>query len=183
MNIYSLFLIALALSLDAFGVAISIGICNCMTRRNKIKFCFSFGFFQFLFSLVGAYAGFLFNTYIACVPEIIGGAVISVVGVFMIKEGFENNADNLLLDPRMYIVLGTSVSIDALVIGFTVFNNISNHTLILVQTIFIGFVTFAISCIGFIISRYLRKIDIVTKYANFVGGTILLLFGLKMMFF
>lgn len=183
MDIYSLFLIALALSLDAFGVAISIGICNCMSRRNKIKFCFSFGFFQFLFSLIGAYAGFLFNTYVACVPEIIGGIIISVVGVFMIKEGFENKANNLLLDPKMYIVLGASVSIDALVVGFTVFNNISSHFEILSQTLFIGFITGVISCIGFIISRYLRKIDIITKYADFVGGTILMLFGLKMMFF
>lgn len=183
MDIYSLFIIALALSLDAFGVAISIGICRCMKRGNKIKFCFSFGFFQFLFSLLGSYLGLLFNTYIASVPKIIGGVIISVVGVLMIKDGFEKKSENLLLNPKIYIILGASVSIDALVIGFTVFNNISNHAEIFAQTLFIGFVSGCMSCIGFIISRYLRKIEVVTKYANFVGGMILLLFGLKMMFF
>lgn len=183
MGIYSLLLIALALSLDAFGVAISIGMCNCMVRRHKIKFCFSFGFFQFLFSFIGAYAGFLFNTYVAAVPQVIGGMVISAVGIFMIKEGFEKKSDTLLLDPKMYIVLGASVSIDALVVGFTVFNNISDHAVIISQTLFIGFVSGVISCIGFIISRYLRKINIITKYSDFVGGIILTLFGLKMMFF
>ena len=183
MDIYSLFLIALALSLDAFGVAISIGLCNCMARKHKIKFCFSFGFFQFLFSLIGAYIGLLFNTYVASVPQLIGGMIISIVGVFMIKEGFEKKSDTLLLDPKMYIVLGASVSIDALVVGFTVFSNILNYTEILSQTLFIGFVTGVLSCAAFIISRYLRKIDVITKYSDFVGGIILILFGLKMMFF
>lgn len=183
MNIYSLLLIALALSLDAFGVSISIGMCNCMARKHKIRFSISFGFFQFLFSFIGAYIGFLFNTYIASVPQLIGGIVVSTVGVFMVKEGFNKRAETILLDPKMYIVLGASVSIDALVVGFTIFNKILNYSVIISQTLFIGFVSVTISCIGFIISRYLRKIDLITKYSDFIGGMILILFGLKMMFF
>lgn len=183
MDISSLLLIAIALSLDAFGVAISIGITKGVQNKNKVLFCISFGFFQFLFSLTGAYAGFLFNTYIAAVPKIIGGIVIAIVGIIMIKEGFEEKSENLLLHPKMYIILGMSVSIDAMVIGFTALNKIQNLSDILNQTVFIGVVTFIISAAGFVISRYLRKIEMVSKYADFIGGIILIIFGLKMILF
>ena len=43
----------------------------------------------------------------------------------MIKEGFENKGKCPLLKPKMYFILGVSVSIDAMVVGFTVLNNIT----------------------------------------------------------
>ena len=69
MDIYPLFTIALALSLDAFGVALCIGLNNQTKLANKIGFIISFGLFQFLFSYIGAYAGFLFNTYVATIAK------------------------------------------------------------------------------------------------------------------
>lgn len=182
MKLYDLSLISLALSLDAFGVALSIGLDKAVKFKNKIGFVISFGFFQFLFSIIGAYAGVFFNTYIAAVPKIIGGILIAVVGVFMIKEGFENKEEDILLSFKTYIILGISVSIDAMIIGFTVLNNIKSDLLIFNYTLFIGFITLIISSIGFIIARYLRKIDVVSKYADYIGGIILIIFGIKMIF-
>lgn len=183
MDINSLLLIAIALSLDAFGVAISIGITKGVQNKNKAAFCISFGFFQFLFSIIGAYAGFLFNTYIAAVPKIIGGIIIAIVGIIMIKEGMDEKSENLLLHPKMYIILGVSVSIDAMVIGFTALNKIQSFSEILSQTLIIGAVTLVISATAFVISKYLRKIEMISKYADFIGGIILMLFGLKMILF
>lgn len=182
MDLYPLFIIALALSLDAFGVALCIGLNNGTKFRNKVGFIISFAFFQFLFSYIGAYAGFLFNTYVASMPTIIGGVIISLVGVLMIKEGFENKGKCPLLKPKMYIILGVSVSIDAMVVGFTVLDNITNVVL-LKNTLFIGGVTLVMSTIAFIISRYLKRIELVGRYADYIGGIILIIFGLKMMFF
>ena len=182
MDLYSLFIVALALSLDAFGVALCIGL-NKQTRfRNKIGFIISFGFFQFLFSYIGAFAGFLFNTYVAAMPSIIGGMIIAIVGVIMIKEGFENQGQCPLLKPKMYFILGASVSIDAMVVGFTVLNNITKVVLF-ENTLFIGVVTLVMSTVAFIISRFLKKIDFIGRYADYIGGIILIVFGLKMMFF
>lgn len=182
MSLYSLLFIAVALSLDAFGVALCIGLNNTIKFNNKILYACSFGFFQFLFSFLGAYAGFFFNRYIVSVPEVIGGILIALVGVLMIKEGFQNNRECPYLKPGMTIVLGISVSIDAMVIGFTALNNISNNIIILLNTLIIGVVTFIISCIGFYMARYLKRIYIVGKYADYIGGIILIIFGLKMMF-
>ncbi|MBU3110870.1 manganese efflux pump MntP [Clostridium lacusfryxellense] len=182
MDIYPLFIIALALSLDAFGVALCIGLNNQTRVINKVGFTISFGFFQFLFSYIGAYAGLLFNTYVASMPTIIGGIIICLVGVIMIKEGLQNQGTCPLLKPKMYIILGISVSIDAMVVGFTVLNNITK-VILFKDTLFIGVITLLMVTMAFIISKYLKKIDIVGKYADYIGGIILIIFGLKMMFF
>ncbi|MCB2357802.1 manganese efflux pump MntP family protein [Clostridium estertheticum] len=182
MAMYPLFMIALALSLDAFGVAICIGLNNQTKLENKVGFTISFALFQFLLSYIGAYAGFLFNTYVASMPTIIGGIIIALVGVVMIKEGIDNQGKCPLLKPKMYLILGVSVSIDAMVVGFTVLNNITK-VILLKDTLIIGAVTFIMVIIAFIISKYLKKIDIIGKYADYIGGIILVFFGLKMMFF
>lgn len=183
MGFYLLLSIALALSLDAFGVAICIGLNNQVSRNNKYLFAASFGFFQFLFSLLGAYIGLLFNTYIASVPQVIGGIAIALVGILMIKEGYENKGECPLIKPSMYFILGMSVSIDAMVIGFTALSNISNTILMISDTIIIGLVTLVMSIIAFFLARYLKRINTIGKYADYLGGIILILFGIKMIFF
>lgn len=86
-SIYSLFMIALALALDAFGVSLSIGLNPEVKYKNKIWFCLSFGFFQFILSFIGAYLGFLFNTYILAIPQLVGGVIMTIVGLLMLKDG------------------------------------------------------------------------------------------------
>lgn len=179
---YPLFMIALALSLDAFGVALCIGLNNQTKFVNKVGFTISFAVFQFLLSYIGAYAGFLFNTYVAAMPTIIGGIIIALVGVIMIKEGIDNKGKCPLLKPKMYLILGISVSIDAMVVGFTVLDNITK-VILLEDTLIIGAVTFVMVILAFVISKYLKKISIIGKYADYIGGIILIVFGLKMMFF
>jgi putative Mn2+ efflux pump MntP len=181
-NFYSLLLIALALSLDAFGVALAIGLNNSVTVKDKLLFIFSFGFFQFLFSFLGSYIGVLFNKYITSVPEIVGGTLIVIVGLMMLKEGFEKKSECILIKPEMFVILGVSVSIDAAVIGFTIFNNIASNFIVLKYTLFIGIVTLVMSSIAFLIAKFLKRIEILSEYADYVGGAILILFGIKMIF-
>jgi putative Mn2+ efflux pump MntP len=183
MKFYFLLLIAVALSLDAFGVSLCVGLNGAVEKRNKFQLSFSFGFFQFFFAICGAYAGFLFNTYIASVPQVIGGALVSIVGILMVKEGFASKEECILIKPGMILVLGVSVSIDALVIGFTTLNNIANRVELFISTVFIGLITFIMCLFAFFISKYLQKIHIVSKYADYIGGVILIIFGIKMMFF
>jgi putative Mn2+ efflux pump MntP len=181
-NHYTLLLIALALSLDAFGVALSIGLNPGVKLKNKLIFCISFGFFQFLFSFVGSFAGIYFTNNIKAVPQLMGGIIILIVGVLMVKEGMEEKEECLLFTPKMYIILGASVSIDALVVGFTMFGAMESDRLTLLYTAIIGVVTFVISISAFIISKYLKKISVVARYADYIGGIILIIFGLKMIF-
>ncbi|MCH5138138.1 manganese efflux pump, partial [Clostridiaceae bacterium UIB06] len=54
---------------------------------------------------------------------------------------------------------------------------------ILKDTLFIGTITLIMASIAFIFARYLKRISLVSKYADYIGGIILVIFGIKMMFF
>lgn len=172
MSLYFILSISLALSLDAFGVALSIALNRELGYNEKILYSISFGFFQFLFALIGALIGIIFIRFITCVPNVIGGMIIITVGVMMIIEDFNKKEENILLHSKMYIVLGVSVSIDAMVVGFTVLNS-QNLSQLMIDCLIIGIVSLIMTCIAFIISKYLRKIRLVSCYAEYIGGVIL----------
>lgn len=180
-------LIPVALALDAFGVALSLGFSNKYRFKQLILFCLSFGFFQFLFSFIGGIFGDLINSYILTIPKIFGGIVILIVGILMFKEAFarrdeDNEYEEKKLFNNLYITLGISVSIDALVVGFTAYN-LHNLNLIFLNTLLVGVVTLVLCILSVLLSMRLKKVRIITKYADFLGGVLLILFGIKMIFF
>ena len=141
MSIYYVFIIGIALAMDAFGVSLGVGLNPILKKRNKIKFIVSFAFFQFLFTFLGGISGHLFDVYITSIPSIAGGIVMSVVGIVMIIDGLKEKESDLLIKDSTCIILGISVSIDALVIGFTTFCKLSSIIILLVNSILIGLIT------------------------------------------
>ena len=184
MNIKDILIVGVALAMDAFGVTISIGLNKRVNRSKKIGFIISFALFQFLFFFSGAIMGFLFEKYITAIPNIIGGTAIGIVGAMMIKEGFEKNEnEDLVLKNIMYLILGVSVSIDAFVIGFTGFGYISSIIRIIFECSIVGFITLILCTFAFFLCRYIRKVEFISKYADFFGGVTLIIFAIKMIFF
>lgn len=185
MNLKDVIIVGIALAMDAVGVTVSIGVNPKVMRKSKIAFIMSFAIFQFLFFLLGGIGGHLFEKYITTIPNIVGGVAIAVVGILMIKEGFENAGEDetLLLKKGMVLILGISVSIDAFVIGFTGFNYISNALMMISDCSIVGFITLILCSFAFYLCRYIRKIEFIEKYANFFGGITLIIFALKMILF
>ncbi|WP_294372766.1 manganese efflux pump [uncultured Clostridium sp.] len=183
MSIYYIMIIGIALAMDAFGVSLGIGLNPILKRDNKIKFILSFAFFQFFLVLAGGFAGHLFDMYITSIPNIAGGIVMVIMGIIMFFEGLKEKESTLLIKDSTCIILGISVSIDAFVIGFTVFCRISGILTLIINSIFIGFITLLLCTIAFFVCRYIKKIDFIVKYADFLGGAALILFGLKVIFF
>lgn len=181
MNFHAIFYIAFALSLDAFGVSISIGLNKSLKLFNKLLYCFSFGTFQFLFTLLGAGFGILFSSYVSTIPHLAGGIVISIVGLVMIKQGREKKEELLLLDGKMYYILGVSVSIDAMVVGFSLMNK-EEFSYIFMSSWIIGITSLTLSYLGIKIAKLLSKIRFIDSYANYIAGIILIIFGIKMIF-
>ena len=182
MELRDVIIIGVALAMDALGVTIGIGVNSKVSRRKKVCFIASFALFQFLLFFLGGVSGFFFDKYIISIPNLIGGITIFIVGVIMIKEGFNNESENGLLEKRfMAIVLGISVSIDALVVGFTAFYGINGYRVMASDSLIIGIITFLICTTGFYLCRYIRKVQFVTKYADFLGGIMLILFAIKML--
>lgn len=177
------YIIGTALAMDAFGVALGIGLNPILERRHKIKFVLSFSFFQFFFTFIGGSMGHLFDVYIADIPSLAGGIIMVIVGVLMIIDGLEEKENKMLIKNSTCLILGISVSIDALVIGFTTFHKISSITLLFHYSVIIGLITVLFSNGAFIIGKAIKKIDFIVKYANFFGGASLIIFGGKMIFF
>lgn len=184
MSLLEVVSIAIAMAMDALGLSISLGINPVLKRKNKIGFLISFAFFQFLFIFLGSLGGKIFNMYIASIPNIVGGIIIAIVGLVMIIEAFKNDDedDSILIKKSMYVILGVSVSIDALVVGFTTLHKVALSAL-LIDSILVGLITLFICLVGFFTCRYISKINFICKYADFLGGLILIILGLKMIFF
>ncbi|MGG7144354.1 manganese efflux pump MntP family protein [Clostridium nigeriense] len=184
MELKDIILIGVAMSMDAFGLSISLGINPYLVKKNKIRFIISFAFFQFLFIFLGGIAGRFFDTYVVSIPNMIGGFIISLIGFVMIISAFKNDNkdDSILINKSMYVILGMSVSVDALVVGFTAFHEVISIVLF-INSILVGLITLFLCTTGFFLCRYARKVDFICKYADLLGGIILLILGVEMIFF
>jgi len=182
MEVFSIIIIGVALAMDAFGASLSIGINSVIKKRKKIYYLISFGFFQFSLFFLGSMLGNFCNTYIISISNTLGGIVIAIVGILMIIDGVKNNKASILTKNSMVIFLGISVSIDAMVVGFTAFYEIKSGIVLFLYSILIGLITLFVCSIGFYICRYIRKLSLPCKYANFFGGFSLIVFSIKMIF-
>ncbi len=183
MSLSEVILIGIILAMDAFGVTLSIGLNSILTYKNKMKFILSFAFFQFLFTYIGGAAGYLFDVYIVSISSLAGGIILLLIGILMILDGLKSEKNDMLERNSTCVILGISVSIDALVVGFTTLHNLNSALLLALDSLMIGLITLVICLSGLFLCKYIRKINFISKYADFLAGIILILFGLKMVFF
>ena len=179
----NILLVALALALDAAGVTMAIGCGTRTSLKEKFKVIFSFGFFQFLFALMGGLAGNYIDQNFFTISNFFSGTVIFLLGIFLIREGYKNGEECIYRELSFWtvVVLGVSVSIDALGVGFSLLFDL-NYIFILQNALIIGLIASAVTAAAFKIVNYIKHIALVEKYADYVGGFILLLIGLNTFF-
>lgn len=179
-----LLLMGVGLAMDAFAVSICKGLG--MTKLNKkqaVVIGLYFGGFQALMPFVGWVLGSQFKQYITSVDHWIAFVLLGVIGGKMVVESVkewnekeEVVAKDKALDHREMFVLAIATSIDALAVGITfAFLN----TPIVEATVIIGATTFIISILGVVVGNFFG-----CKYkskAEFAGGLILILIGLKIL--
>ena len=179
----NIILIAIALALDAFGVALGVGCGTEMKFKEKFSIILSFGFFQFLFAFLGAGLGNYIDQYIFNITGYVSGIVILLIGILLLREGYKNDEACMYKNLKLwtYIVLGVSVSIDALGVGFSVLYNL-NWVIVFSNTLMIGIITAILTFFSFIVIKYIKNFMVVEKYADYIGGLVLILFGINMIF-
>ena len=179
MSLAELFVIAVGLSMDAFAVAVCKGLSmQKMSWKKGIIVGLYFGIFQGAMPLIGYFLGVQFQGRIQAVDHWIAFVLLALIGINMIRESLskEEEEANDSVDFKSMSVLAVATSIDALAIGVTfAFLKVE----IVPAVSFIGVTTFVLSLIGVKIgnvfgSRYKSK-------AEFVGGLILVLMGLKIL--
>ena len=181
MSTLSLFILAAALSMDAFAVSVCKGLAmKRVSVKNALIIGLWFGGFQALMPAIGYLLGTQFNQYITSIDHWIAFVLLSFIGISMIKEAIstkdEEEETNPSLSVKTMFLLAVATSIDALAVGITfAFLN----TPIIEAITIIGITTMVLSIIGVIVgnffgSRYKSK-------AEFIGGLILVLLGLKIL--
>jgi putative Mn2+ efflux pump MntP len=196
MSLLELFIIAVGLSMDAFAVAICKGLCMKKISLKKAGIVgLYFGLFQGGMPLVGYLLGVQFESKITSIDHWIAFVLLAFIGINMIRESIESknevavdcsiyeNTDSSLqgknADPLAFksmVVLAIATSIDALAVGVTfAFLKVT----IVPAVSFIGIVTFTLSMIGVKIGHTFGSIY--KSKAEFAGGLILILMGLKIL--
>ena len=179
MEILEIFFIGMGLAMDAFAVSI----CKGLSIRNInikkiIVIALYFGTFQAIMPAIGFFFGKGFEGFVIKIDHWISFVLLAFIGINMIKEACENsteeNNDDISL--KIMIILAIATSIDALAVGITfAFLNVN----ILFAILSIGVITFVMSYIGVKIgNKFGNKYE---KKAQMLGGTILILIGLKIL--
>ena len=179
MTLAELFLLALGLAMDAFAVSICKGLAlPRIDLKKALTAGLWFGGFQALMPLLGFLLGSRFASYIADFDHWIAFILLACIGGNMIREALrgEEEAADASFGPRAMLPLALATSIDALAVGLT-FAFLSVRVLPAVSLI--GAVTLLLSMAGVKLgnlfgARWKAK-------AEFAGGLILILLGLKIL--
>lgn len=184
MGIIELLLLAVSLSMDAFAVSVCQGLSMKKINQRKVMVIgIYFGSFQALMPLIGWTLGTQFEKYITNIDHWIAFILLGIIGTNMIIEAFKKDDNNEvktsegeIIEHKELLLLAIATSIDALTVGIMfAFLKVS----IIPSVITIGVCTLLLSMLGVCIgnkfgSKYKSK-------AEFVGGVILILIGLKVL--
>lgn len=180
MTIEYLLITAIALSMDAFAVAIGKGLSvQTIKPKHWLLTGAYFGGFQALMPLIGFALASTFAQYIRSFDHWIAFVLMALIGGNMIREAFGEDDDDHINDSfafKTMLPLAVATSIDAMAAGVAFACAGAN---IWIAISCIGVTTFLFSAAGIKIGNLFG-----TKYKNkaeFVGGLILILMGLKIL--
>ncbi len=182
MSFLELLLISIGLAMDAFAVSVCKGIAmRKLSYKKAIIIAIFFAVFQAFMPLIGYRLGLSFSNKIAAIDHWIIAMILVVIGFNMIKGALTNEKECFIEEDTSLhffdlVALAIATSIDALAIGIGfAFLQVD----IIPAVTSIGIITFLMCVIGVKIGnvfgeRYSSK-------AEFIGGIILLLLGIKVL--
>ena len=182
--VIELFLLGVGLSMDAFAVSVCKGLgMKKLNKKQALIIGLYFGVFQALMPFVGWLLGSQFQKYITSIDHWIAFILLGFIGGKMMIEAVrEWNEEEVVdvmdapIDHKNMLVLAVATSIDALTVGIT-FAFLG--TPIVEAITIIGITTMVISIAGVVVGNFFGS-----KYkskAEFIGGLILVLLGLKIL--
>ena len=180
MGFIELLLLAIGLSMDAFAVSICKGLSLKKTNLESMAKCgLWFGGFQALMPLIGYLLGGTFQSYITSYDHWIAFVLLGFLGGKMIYEAITAGDEpaNCSFAVREMFLMAVATSIDALAVGVT-FALLPGVKIGWAVT-FIGLLTFLLSAFGVKLGNMFGK-KFKSK-AEFLGGAILVLMGLKIL--
>lgn len=178
MSLLELFLVAVALSMDAFAVSVCKGLSVVRVRpSHALTVGLYFGGFQALMPALGYLLGSQFLELIREVDHYIIFVILGYIGFSMIREARSGEVTgNCSFGFMAMLPMALATSIDALAVGVTL---ALLQVKILPAVLFIGIITFILSCVGIKIGNVFGA-----KYktpAETAGGVVLILMGTRVL--
>jgi len=179
MSLFEIVVIGIGLAMDAFAVSVCKGLAmNKFDFKKAIIIALYFGIFQALMPVLGYFLGNAFNSFVQQIDHWIAFILLALIGGNMIKESTDNEEEkrNDKIDIKTMILLAIATSIDALAVGITfAFFEVN----LLLAILIIGIITFVLSILGVKIGNKFG--DRFQNKAEFTGGIILIIIGLKIL--
>ena len=184
MTLLEIFLVGIGLSMDAFAVSICKGLAMpAVNKKQALLIGAYFGVFQALMPLAGWLLGSQFARHVTKLAPWIAFVLLAWIGGSMLRESLSKKEEDEEVEPvelrhKELFLLAVATSIDALAVGVS-FSMVELSVPIGAAAALIGCTTFAISVGGVFVghifgARYKNR-------AEFVGGAILILVGVKIL--
>ncbi len=179
MSFVTLIVLAVALGTDAFSLCVGIGLAG-VTRRQMLVISATVLVFHICMPLAGWFVGEFAGSRLGRAASVIGAVLLIYLGVKMIwatLRGGRETVKKINFTTWGLVLLGTSVSMDALSVGFTLGARQVN---LLLTAGTIGIVAGVMTAGGLILGRFVGSW--VGERAQLLGGLILVGIGVKLIF-
>ena len=184
MTLLEIFLVGIGLSMDAFAVSICKGLAMpAVNKKQALLIGAYFCVFQALIPLAGWLLGSQFARHVTKLAPWIAFVLLAWIGGSMLRESLSKKEEDEEVEPvelrhKELFLLAVATSLDALAVGVSV-SMVELSVSIGAAAALIGCTTFAISVGGVFVghifgARYKNR-------AEFVGGAILILIGVKIL--
>src|SRR3954447_10050943 len=176
-ELITIIIMAFALGMDAFSLSLGMGMYK-LRLRQIFKIGITIGAFHIVMPLLGMITGRFLSEQFGAIAAYIGGALMLILGLQMIWSSFGKEEGSLMTPVGMGLFLfALSVSLDSFSVGLTL--GIYGAKTFIVLICF-GAGATLLSWFGLMIGR--RVQSWMGQYSEVLGGAILLLFGVKMLF-
>ncbi|WP_449538075.1 manganese efflux pump MntP [Ferdinandcohnia sp. Marseille-Q9671] len=176
-EIITLFIMAFALGMDAFSVGLGMGLIQ-LRLKQIFSIGLTIGFFHMWMPLAGIMIGSLLSDKFGVIATYVGAGLLLFLGLQMIISSFKDE-DKPMITPVGFglFIFALSVSLDSFSVGLSL--GIYGAKTIMVILMF-GAVSMVLSWLGLLLGRKVQ--NWLGTYSEVLGGSILLIFGVKLLF-
>lgn len=176
-EVVSLVFMAIGIGMDAFSVSLGLGMQQLRLKRIAI-IGIVFGLFHVLLPFIGIIIGKALSSEAGQMATLVGGLLLVGIGAQMFFSAFKEG-DKKTIQPIGFglLILAIIVSVD----GFSVGLGLGlSGVRVVVSLMLFGFAGMVLSWIGMLLGRKVR--GFLGAYSEILGGSILFVFGLKIIF-
>jgi len=176
-ELLTLMLMAFALGMDAFSVGLGMGMYQ-LRLRQIFKIGIMIGIFHIWMPLVGMVAGKFLSETFGTLATYLGGLLLIILGLQMIWSSLKKD-EGSVIKPEGFglLVFALSVSLDSLSVGLSL--GIYGARMVMTILCF-GIAATVLTWAGLLVGKKVQ--GWLGAYSEALGGSILLAFGIKLLF-